>query len=204
MSRAAAGAAAAAVIAGGAAKRLGGLAKGSLVVEGRPIAERLLEVLRATFPRVLVVANDPGPWAALGVEVTQDVHRGAGPLAGIHAALAATAGHAGVVCVAGDMPFVAPALLALLRDHAPGADAVVPRTGGRPEPLLARWGRGCLPVVDAQLAAGERAVHAIFDLVRTTWLEESALRAADPGLRSFTNVNTPEDLRRLEDEGRRS
>jgi len=191
----------AAIIAGGAATRLGGLPKSTLVVEGRTIGERLLDDLRAAFPRVLVVANDAAPWEGLGVEVVPDVHRGAGPLAGVHAALVATAAHAGVVCVAADMPFVAPALLALLRDHAPDADAVVPRVAGRAEPLLARWGRACLPVVDAQLAAGERAVHAIFELVRTAWLDEPALRAADPALRSFTNVNTPEDLRRLAGEG---
>jgi molybdopterin-guanine dinucleotide biosynthesis protein A len=187
----------AAIIAGGAATRLGGLSKATLVVEGRPIAERLLEALRATFRRVLVVANDAAPWAELGVEVTPDVYRGAGPLAGVHAALVATVGHAGVVCVANDMPFVAPPLLALLRDHAPAADAVVPRIAGRPEPLLARWGRACLPVVEARLAVGERAVHAMFEAVRTTWLDGPALRAVDPDLRSFTNVNTPEDLARL-------
>jgi molybdenum cofactor guanylyltransferase len=191
---------AAAITAGGAATRLGGQPKSALVVDGRPIAERLLEALRATFPRVLVVANDPAPWTGLGVEVTSDIYRGAGPLAGVHAALVATAAHAGVVCVAGDMPFVAPPLLALLRDHAPDVDAVVPRLAGRPEPLLARWGRACLPVIEARLVAGERAVHAIFERVRTTWLDEPSLRAVDPALRSFTNVNTPEDLRRIESE----
>ena len=72
--------------------------------------------------------------------------------------------------------------------------------GEKVEPLLARWGRGCLPVVEARLAAGERAVHPVFDLVRTTWLEEPALRAIDPTLRSLANVNTPEDLRRIEGE----
>jgi molybdopterin-guanine dinucleotide biosynthesis protein A len=194
---------AAAVIAGGAATRMGGVAKAGLVVAGRTIGARLLEVLRSAFPRVLVVANDPGPWAELGVEIVPDVplHRGAGPLAGVHAALVATKDHAGVVCVAGDMPFVAPPLLALLRDHAPEADAVVPRVAGRPEPLLARWGRGCLPVVEARLAAGERAVHATLAAVRTAWLDDEALAAVDPGLRSFVNVNTPEDVRRLEGEG---
>jgi molybdopterin-guanine dinucleotide biosynthesis protein A len=187
---------AAAIIAGGAATRLGGQAKAALVVDGRSIAERLLEVTRATFPRVLVVANDAAAWAGLGVEVIADVHRGAGPLAGIHAALLATARHAGVVCVAGDMPFVAPQLLELLRDHAPEAAALVPRVGGWPEPLLARWGAACLPVVEAHLTAGARAVHAVFDAVPTTWLDEAALRAVDPTLRSFMNVNTPEDLAR--------
>jgi molybdopterin-guanine dinucleotide biosynthesis protein A len=193
---------AAAIIAGGAATRLGGVPKSTLVVEGRSIAERLLETLRASFARVLVVANDPSPWRALAVEIVPDVYVGAGPLAGVHAALAATSTHAGVVCVAGDMPFVAPALLTLLRDHAPDADALVPRVGGRPEPLLARWGRACLPVVDARLAARQRAVHAAFDALATTWLDEPALRAVDPDLRSFTNVNTPDDLRRARGEDR--
>jgi len=65
-----------------------------------------------------------------------------------------------------------------------------------PEPLLARWGAACLPVVEAHLMAGARAVHAVFDAVPTTWLDEPALRAVDPTLRSFMNVNTPEDLAR--------
>ena len=194
---------AAAIIAGGAATRLGGLPKSTLVIEGRSIAERLLEILRARFARVLVVANDPAPWEPLGVEIVSDLHHGAGPLAGVHAALVATAAHAGVVCVAGDMPFVAPALLTLLRDHAPAAAALVPRVGGRPEPLLARWGGACLPVVAARLAARRRAVHETFAALATTWLDEPALRAVDPDLRSFTNVNTPDELRRARGEDRK-
>jgi molybdopterin-guanine dinucleotide biosynthesis protein A len=188
---------AAAIIAGGAATRLGGASKSALLVEGRTIGERQVELLRAIFPRVIVIANDAAPWEGLGVEVTPDVHPGAGPLAGVHAALVSTDAHEGVVCVAGDMPFLEPALLALLRAHAPEADVVVPRVAGRPEPLLARWGRACLPLVEARLAAGERAVHAIFEHLRTTWIEEPALRAVDPALRSFTNINTPEDLARV-------
>jgi molybdopterin-guanine dinucleotide biosynthesis protein A len=185
-----------AIIAGGAATRLGGVTKAGLEIDGRSIAARQLEVLRRSFVRVFVVANEPGPWAALGVEVRGDVHRGAGPLAGIHAALAATDDAEGVVCVAGDMPFLAPALLALVRDHAPEADAVVPLIGGRPEPLLARYGARCVPVIEARLRAGARAVHELFAAVATTWLDEPTLRAVDPTLRSFTNVNTPEDLAR--------
>jgi len=187
---------AAAIVAGGAATRLGGAAKSQLVVAGRAIAERQLEVLRAAFARVLVVANDPAPWASFDIEVVGDAFPGAGPLAGVHAALVATREHAGVVCVAADMPFLAPPLLALLRDHAPDAAAVVPRVGGRAEPLLARWARGCLPDIEARLAAGHRAVHDVFDALTTAWLDEPALRAVDSKLRSFVNVNTAADLLR--------
>jgi hypothetical protein len=58
--------------------------------------------------------------------------------------------------------------------------------------LLARWGKACLPVVEARLAAGERAVHAMFDAVATTWLDELRCGPSIPTA-SFTNVNTPED-----------
>jgi GTP:adenosylcobinamide-phosphate guanylyltransferase len=47
-------------------------------------------------------------------------------------------------------------------------------------------------------------VHDVFDVVATTWLDEPALRAADPKLQSVLNVNTPADLERareLEGEG---
>jgi molybdopterin-guanine dinucleotide biosynthesis protein A len=190
---------AAAIIAGGPARRLGGAVKAALVVGGRSIAERQLEALRAVFDRVVVVANDPGPWSALGVEVVPDRRPGDGPLGGLQAALAATGGHDAVVCVAGDMPFLTPEVLRLLRDHAPDADAVAARVGGRAEPLLARYARRCLPVVEAQLAAGERAVHALLEQrLAVAWLEEAALRAVDPELRALTNVNTPEDLARLQ------
>jgi len=78
-----------AIIAGGPASRLGGVAKPFLRIGGRTIAERQLESLRAAFARVLVVANDPAPWAPLGVEVVPDQVAKAGPLGGIQTALAA-------------------------------------------------------------------------------------------------------------------
>jgi len=198
MTAAAGAAIAAAVIAGGPARRMGGVAKAGLVVDGESIAARQVRVLRRVFGRVLVVANEPGPWAGLPVELVRDRHPGVGPLAGLHAALASTEGQDGVVCVAGDMPFVPEPLLCLLRDRAPEADAVVPRVAGRAEPLLARYARRCLAAVEAQLAAGERAVHLLLDHLDVAWLDEDDLRAVDPSLRALTNVNTPEDLARAQ------
>jgi molybdopterin-guanine dinucleotide biosynthesis protein A len=127
----------------------------------------------------------------------------AGPLAGIDAALAALADRAtDVVCVAGDMPFLQQDLLRLLRDHAPGADAVVPRLDGNPEPLLARYAVRQSALVAAQLASGDFAVHRFLQHLTVTWLDELALRAVDPSLRSFTNVNTPADWKAAQSPGR--
>jgi len=203
---------AAAIIAGGRGTRMrgdrahapaaagAGEAKALLVVDGRRIIDRQLEVLRRCFDDVLVVANDPEIAAALGAEagvpvVADRVSGGLGPLAGLDAALAALPDGAGaVVCVAGDMPFLSRPLLELLRDHAPGATALVPWIGGRAEPLLARYARACAPIVREQLGRGDYAMKRLADRLSATFLGEEALRAVDPDLRSFVNVNTPADL----------
>jgi len=188
-----------AIIAGGPAKRLGGVAKPFLEVGGRTIADRQLELLRgAALVRVFVVANDPAPWAAWGVDVVPDLVGGAGPLGGIHAALTAADGYDAVICLAGDLPFVRADLLATLRDRAPWADAVAPRSARGIEPLCARYARALLPAVDAALLAGQLAVHEMLEQRAVDWIGEVELAALDPDGRSFFNVNTPDDLARAD------
>jgi molybdopterin-guanine dinucleotide biosynthesis protein A len=188
-----------AIIAGGPAKRLGGVAKPFLQVGGRAIAERQLDLLRtAALARVFVVANDPAPWTALGVDVTPDRVGGSGPLGGVHAALTAADDCDAVVCLAGDLPFVEPALLAALRDRAPGSDAVAPRSARGIEPLCARYARSLLPVIDARVRAGELAIHELLEQHGVDWIADAELAALDPDGRSFFNVNTPEDLARAD------
>ncbi|MEA2696045.1 MAG: molybdenum cofactor guanylyltransferase [Myxococcales bacterium] len=195
---------AAAIIAGGRGTRLGGLAKGLITVDGQRIIDRQRQALQAVFAHVVVIANDPVVWRDIGLPVVADRVADAGPLAGIDAALAALADRAtDVVCVAADMPFLESDLLRLLRDHAPGADAVVPRVAGNPEPLLARYAVRLSPMIAAQLGSGDFAVHRFLRRLPVIWLDEPALRAVDPSLRSFTNVNTPADWKAAEAVDRR-
>lgn len=188
-----------AIIAGGPAKRLGGVAKPFLTVGGRAIAERQLGLLRSmALARVFVVANDAAPWTALGVGVVPDLVGGAGPLGGIHAALSAADDCDAVICVAADLPFLAPALLAALRDHTPAAEVVAPKSSRGIEPLCARYALSLLPDVDARVRRGELAVHALLEGRAADWIAGAALAALDPDGRSFFNVNTPADLARAD------
>jgi molybdopterin-guanine dinucleotide biosynthesis protein A len=191
---------AAAIIAGGLGRRLGGIEKSAIVVGGRSIAERQLEVLRPLFARVIAVSPRPAPWQALGVKVVVDREPGGrGPLAGIDAALdELQPGEDAIVCVASDMPFLSSAALELLRDEAPGAHAVLAMVGGHAEPLFGRYGRACQSAVKAALAAGRLKTSAAFTNVDVHWLTEATLRSVDPDLATLENVNTPEDLVALE------
>jgi molybdenum cofactor guanylyltransferase len=187
-----------AILAGGRAQRLGGAVKPLLVVEGRRILDRQLDVLRPLFQNILLVTNDPRPFAGLDLDLAVIPDRagpGHGPLGGIDAALAFLRPPVeSVVCVAGDMPFLQPLVLRALRD-APPAIAVVPRFAGRPEPLCARYDRAFAPIVAEAIAAGRLAVHRLLEDPAVAFFDEAALRAIDPTLRTFVNVNTAADLR---------
>lgn len=197
---------AAAILAGGGGTRMGeGVVKGLLSVGGQRIIDRQLAVLGPLFAEVLIAANDPKPWAGLGLRVVADrapsdlvpPSASLGPIAGLDAILAALPPTVdAVVCVAGDMPFLAAPLLEHLRDAAPTAAALVPRVAGRAEPLIARYARGVARVVDDQIANGR---YAMVDLLArlgagVVWIDEPALRVLDPDLRSIANINTPADL----------
>ncbi len=184
------------ILAGGRGVRLGGVAKGWLEVGGVPIVERTRGLLEALSDDVFVVANDTR-YDALGLRVVPDVadFAGQGPLAGLLSALEA-AREPDVLVVACDLPALAPAVLALLAD-APAAEAVVPRTGGHAEPLVARYARTVAPTIRRHLVAGARKMTSFLGDVTVCWLEEAALRAVDPALASFENINEPDDLSRL-------
>jgi molybdenum cofactor guanylyltransferase len=188
-----------AIIAGGQAERLGGYPKGLLLVGGRRIVDRQINAARGVFSRMLLVSNEPTLWSGLGIPVVGDRVPGAGPLAGIDAALAALLPEEeAVVCVAGDMPFLTPGSLSLLRDVHPHAAAFAARADGRPEPLFARYARPCAPALAAALAAGRLGAASFLAAIGAAYLDETAMRARSPELTFLTNINTPADLARAQ------
>ena len=188
---------------------MGGLAKPLLRVAGRTILDRQLEVLRPLVEEILLVASagDAALYHGRGGRVVID-HRsglgsgsgrgsGGGPLVGLETALLATDADA-VLLVGGDMPALHPAALGLVLAARSSAEAVVPRVAGRCEPLHARYGQRVLPRVRALLDGGRRALMALLDELDVEYVEEEGLRAADPSGLTLANVNTPEDLARIE------
>lgn len=188
------------ILAGGQSRRMG-RDKALLDLGGRPMIARVAERLGQACAEVLVVDREPGRYAFLGLPVVPDRRPGFGALSGLHAGLLALRRPFGLF-VACDMPFLRPPLLRYLAALATTAaaaawDAVVPRRGGRPEPLLAVYGRHLLPVVEDILAGGGGPLRRVLEApgVRVRWVEEQALRRFDPELVSLVNVNTPEDYR---------
>ncbi len=202
----------AALFHGGGATRFCG-DKGLAEFRGRPLASWALATLERVSDDVWISSNDENLEARFGHPVVKDIHPGNGPLGGLHAALKA-ARHDLLAVAACDMPFASAALFLHMQAVAADWDAVVPaspRSGANQksshaaledyycEPLHALYRRSCLPGVEAALARGERKFDLLLAAVRTRLiLPEERERLAGVHPLVFENVNTREDLARLE------
>ena len=179
------------IVAGGKATRLGGIAKHELVIDGETIFARQVRVLAPRTAEILVSCATDVP----GHRTVRDAVADAGPLAGIAAGLAAATTD-WLIVVAGDMCDLRGEVIDLLL--APTAlDATGIRIGELPEPLLCALRVAVFrPIAAAMLARGDVKVSRLLtghDRVR--WLDEAAVRAADPELRSLRNINVAADVR---------
>jgi len=181
----------AAIMAGGKSRRMG-QDKAWIELDGQPLIRRVADVLAQVADEVIIVANEPR-YAALGLRVVPDRFPDGGALGGIATGVRAAI-HDRVLVAACDMPFLSAEVWRVLLDHRYDGDVVIPKIGNDLETMHALYTKTCVAPMERALAAGKMRVVSFFDDVRVRMIEESLMRVADPTLRSFTNVNTPEEL----------
>jgi molybdopterin-guanine dinucleotide biosynthesis protein A len=79
-------------------------------------------------------------------------------------------------------------------DGISGCQAVVPIVGGYPQPLAAFYATSALDAMRANFAAGDKSMRGVLDRFEVRYVSEAELRAADPQLRSFFDLDTPQDF----------
>jgi molybdopterin-guanine dinucleotide biosynthesis protein A len=183
-----------AVLAGGAGRRMDGADKGLLLLGGRPLVQRVIERLAPQVGPLLVSANrNRERYLDFGWPVVGDVLSGfCGPLAGLQAVLAAARTPL-VLCVPCDSPFLPADLAARLFAGLceTDADLAVARADDRVERAFCLLRRELLPVLDGFLVGGGRRVG---DWHRTVRCVEVDFATAS----AFANINSPDDLARLD------
>ena len=182
------------VLAGGKSTRMGA-DKAFVHYDGRTLLARALDLARPLTPDVRIVGSREkfAPCAP----VVEDVFCNCGPLGGIHAALRASSTDLNVM-LAVDMPFVSSAFLRYLvrQAHgAPEAAVVVPRSGGKWQPLCAIYRRGFAEAAEAALRAGRNRIDLLFDVVRVRVMENEELERDGFSSAIFRNLNTPEEMK---------
>lgn len=183
------------VLAGGESRRMG-RDKAALDLHGRSQVDWAFELLARHCERVFVSVR-PGQEAdpaRAGHPTIVDRHVGAGPIAGIAAALA-THPEAAWFVVACDLPLLSDATLAALV-AARGRESVTAFRSvhdGLPEPLCAIYEPSTRTGIEAAIASGTYCPRKYVIRTGVPLLEQ-----ADPA--SLDNVNTPDDLARAQRE----
>jgi molybdopterin-guanine dinucleotide biosynthesis protein A len=186
------------ILAGGAGRRMGGVQKGLQLLRGRPLIAWVIERFRGQVEELLISANEQiEAYRGTGFPVIEDRVREsdgsrAGPLAGLHAGLAACSKPL-IATVPCDVPRLPLDLVERLHRGlaAAGADVAVASVGGRVQPVFVLARREVLAHVGAYLEhSGRRADGWYNDL---NWTEVP-FEDAD----AFANVNTLVELRGME------
>lgn len=173
-----------------------GADKALLRIGGESLVERVVRRLRPVCAEVIVASGDGVRLAGVGDREVADAVAGAGPLAGIVAGLGAA--RTDLVAVAAvDMPWVSTPVFALLAHRWNGEPAVVPRAGGRLQPLHGIYARSCATEADRLLRAGHRSVRGLLAELGAAVVEPEDWHDADPSGRFADNLNSPADLARL-------
>ena len=124
------------LLAGGESRRMG-RDKATIEIDGQPLWERQLEVLRVIGPeKIFISARTRPSWLPADTELLLDEPPSRGPLSGLTKALSVMRStHLLVLAV--DMPFMTSERLRSLCDLAHVGKGVVPVIRGRAEPLAA-------------------------------------------------------------------
>jgi molybdenum cofactor guanylyltransferase len=189
------------ILAGGRSSRMG-TDKALLPLSIAPHSTFLAH-LAATFislcDEVLLVARDEAQAArysiiAADIRIITDRVPNYGPLMGIASGLSAMQAAKALV-VAVDMPFAQANLVSWFLVHARGDAITVPVVNAVPQVLFAVYPRSLLPSIETSIAQGRRSPRSLLTSVPVQYIQEAQLRLLDPQLRSFINVNTPEEWR---------
>ena len=82
-----------------------------------------------------------------------------------------------------------------------GADAVVPVNKHGYEPFHAIYRReACLPAVSELLSSGDKRAQSFYNRVNIYEFTQAQVLQAEPTGGCFINANTPEELRKLEEQ----
>lgn len=186
------------ILAGGRSTRMGSN-KAFLPFPGKEhltFIEQLVSTLTPLCAETILVARDAADAANYvlpGVHAVTDKVPDQGPLMGLYSGLSAIHTQRALV-VAVDMPFILPALVTFLLSQPQSNSLLVPLVNNVPQVLLALYPRTILPLIEQLLQQGRHDPRSLLDEAPIQYIPEDELRSVDPDLRSFININTPEEL----------
>ncbi|MDD1687261.1 molybdenum cofactor guanylyltransferase [Methanoregula sp.] len=187
------------ILVGGEARRANGKEKYFFQYQGRTFIERLVDNIRSVVDEIILVARDPEQCRRFdhleGVRCITDIRQGIGPIGGLHAGVLAA--HGDLIFVSAcDMPCIERGVVSYLFDIIGTSDAAIPSWNeDLLEPLLAVYRRDVL--IQYLKSHESFALRPMIRSINTRYVPVSDLRAIDPDLHTFININKLDDLQQI-------
>lgn len=193
------------ILAGGRGSRMGYKEKALMDINGKPLLAFVIESLKNVVENIIISVRDKAQGELLksvfpGCRFSSDAYKNIGPLAGILSGLMACEDEYCFVAAC-DMPFINENVVKMLFRESEHHDAAIPRwNDGFVEPLHAVY--RCKPMLvetKKAIEAGETIILAPIFKLNVNFVGIEEVKKFDPDLRTFMNINTPEDMQKIID-----
>lgn len=193
------------ILVGGESKRMGGRDKAKTPLKGKSLLRRVFESIEASFIDIMVSAHKADYITELegaNIRIITDTLPGRGPALGIAEALK-EAKNDWVLALACDQPMIERGVIDHLAGLREGYDVVVPVSNGELQTLFAFYKRTCLEPLKERLSAKDprRSLKGFLEKteeLKVRYVKEEELKEIDRELKSFMDIDTPEELSRIE------
>lgn len=185
-----------AILAGGQSRRMG-RNKALIDLHGKPVLQWVIDSVAPLTDDLFLVTNTPAEYRAFNLPMVGDIFPGNAALGGIYTGIV-KARHEWVLLLACDMPLVRADVIDLLASLRDDADVVVPRVTPHPETLHAFYRKTCIPAIELRLAEKSLRVVGFFDDVTVRYVSAEQIAAVAGNTDFLTNLNTPEELHRVQ------
>jgi molybdenum cofactor guanylyltransferase len=184
------------ILAGGRSSRMG-RPKADLPFDGGTMLDYIVAGMMRVFEDLVVAVAEAKlfAWEGYRARSIEDRVSYRGPVAALEQALRAIRFDRAFVCSC-DVPFVNGDLARKLCEMLGDDDVLIPRVDGKLQMLHAVYRKKCVEALATMRTGGEHRLHQIVNIAQARILHEDEIRALDPELLSFFNVNTPGDYQR--------
>jgi len=191
------------ILAGGRGKRMGYREKAMMVINGQPLITYVIKSLENVVDEIIISVRDKAQGELLdpilqGYTYAYDEFENKGPLSGILGGLTLCRNEFCFIAAC-DMPFINEDVVKMLFRLSEAHEAVIPRWKDNfLEPLHAVYRcRSMIRESRKAIELGENTILAPIDRIKVNYMDIETIRKIDPELRTFININTPEDMERI-------
>jgi len=182
------------ILCGGKSSRMG-REKTFEQINGLPIIEHILNVVRNIFQNIVINSNNPHLFKSYNLPVIEDIIPNKKSIGGIYSVLKKIDTKYAFV-VACDMPFLLEGAFRLMlkKIEENDYDIVFPKIQGQFQPFFAIYSKNCIPAIEELIYQGKFKSSLLVDKVNVKIVDQGEFKNISDIDKLFFNINTEHDF----------